>query len=121
MNSDQALQSFWSSFGWKAYDENTVPEDAELPRITYEVAKAEFEQTVPCSASLWIKSLSWEAISLKATEIYESIGLGGKLLKIDGGYIWVRRSSPYSQRMGDSDDTIRRIVINTELEYFIPN
>ena len=31
MDKFQAQQSFWSSFGLTAYDENTVPDDAEYP------------------------------------------------------------------------------------------
>ena len=35
MNKIQALDSFWNSFGLRAYDSMSVPDDAELPRITY--------------------------------------------------------------------------------------
>ena len=37
MDKAQALHSFWSGFGLTAYDENTVPDGAQLPYITYEV------------------------------------------------------------------------------------
>ena len=35
MDKQQAIHGFWSSFGITAYDENSVPDDAELPYITY--------------------------------------------------------------------------------------
>lgn len=121
MNSSQALHSFWSGFGWKAYDENTVPDDKDnpvMPRITYEVAKAEFEYPITLSASLWVLSRSWEGISLKADEIFDYIGLGGKYIKYDDGYIWIRRGVPFYQRMADENSDIRRIYINIDVEYF---
>ena len=37
MDKYQAINEFWNRFGVMAYDENTVPDDAELPYITYGV------------------------------------------------------------------------------------
>jgi hypothetical protein len=32
--------------------------------------------------------------------------------------VWIYRGSPFSQRMSDVDDTVRRIIINITVEYF---
>lgn len=120
-NPAQALHQFWSSFGWKAYDATTVPSEdfePETPRITYDVVYSEFESPVTMSASLWDEGYSWENISEKANEIYDEIGLGGKLLTYDDGKIWIKRGTPFSQRMSDEEDTVRRIYLNIEAEYF---
>lgn len=117
----QALHDFWSGFGWKAYDEATVPSgdfSPEMPRITYSVGFDEFLSAVSLSASLWVRSYSWEDITKKANQIYEYIGLGGRVIKYDDGYIWIKRGHPFSQRMSDEDDMIRRIYINIEAEFF---
>lgn len=118
MNKNEALHNFWSSFGIPAYDENTVPDDAPLPRLTYSVSVSEFDDPVSNSASIWYRTRSWEAITLKAEEIYDTIGLGGLIVNYDGGKIWIKRGSPFYQRMSDEDDTIRRIYINIETEFF---
>ena len=121
MDSAQALQEFWSSFGWKAYDSTTVPSkdyNPPLPRITYDVVFGEFESPVIMTASLWDRGYSWEAISKKADDIYEYIGLGGRLLNYDDGKIWIKRGNPFAQRMSDEDDTVRRIYLNIDAEYF---
>lgn len=121
MDSAQALHQFWSRFGWKAYDKATVPSEAfepEMPRITYDVAKSEFLSDISLSASLWDRSYSWDAISKKADEIYNYIGLGGRIIHYDDGDIWIKRGSPFMQRMTDEDDTVRRIYINVDVEYF---
>lgn len=117
MTKEQAIHSFWSGFVWKAYDENTVPNDATLPRITYNFSFAEFNSPVLMSASVWDKSTSWASVTDKADELYDSIGLGGKITRYDDGYIWIKRGVPFAQRMSDEDDTIRRIYINIEVEY----
>ena len=121
MDKEQALQAFWSRFGWEAFDENTVPDGAMEKTggkyITYTVAVNEFEATAALTASLWMRSRSWTEISAKSEEIFGHIGWGGRMVPFDGGRIWIRRGTPFAQRMGDSDDSIRRIYINIEAEY----
>ena len=121
MDAEQAIHSFWSSFGLTAYDENTVPDNADLPRITYSLSKAYFDEPVMLSASLWYKSTSWAEILQKVGQIGYTIGLGGKVLITDDGYIWLKRGVPFAQRMSDEDDSIRRIYLNIEVEYFTSN
>lgn len=121
MDSMQALHVFWSSFGLKAYDENTVPDDAMTLNggkyLTYAASVGYFDALVTLSASLWYKSTSWAEITQKAEEIGAVIGYGGKLIAFDGGHIWIQRGTPFAQRMSDEDDTIRRIYINLSTEF----
>lgn len=120
MDKAQAIHNFWSSFGWKAYDDSTVPAsdfEPTMPRITYEVAISELNYPITITASLWSRSFSWEDISKKAEEIYEYIGMGGTLIPYDGGAIWLTRSAPFAQRLADDDDTIRRIMLTVNAEF----
>lgn len=121
MNKEQALHQFWSSFGLTAYDENTVPDNALTVNggkyLTYNVATASLDEPTPLYANLWYKSSSWAEITAKANEMSEAIGRGGAIVPFDGGYIWICRGVPFSQRMPDEDDTIRRIYINVMAEY----
>lgn len=118
---EQALHQFWSSFGWAARDENTVPDDAmtryDGHYITYAVATSSLDEPIPLSASLWCKDTSWTSITNKAEEISRALGIGGKLVRFDGGYLWLCRGTPFTQRMPDEDDTIRRVYINVMAEY----
>ena len=121
MDKEQALHQFWSSFGLTAYDENTVPDDAMTTNkgkyLTYNVATAALGEPTPLYANLWYKSSSWAEITVKANEMAEAIGRGGSIVPFDGGKIWICRGTPFSQRMSDEDDTIRRIYINVMAEY----
>ena len=116
MNKAQTINSFWNSFKIPAYDMYSVPTDAQMPYITYEYAEDNLDNAVMLSASIWYKSTSWLAVSGKAAEIAESIG-NGKILKTDEGYIYITRGTPFIQRLPDTDDTIRRIHINLQVEY----
>lgn len=122
MNKVQAYQSFWESFGLTAYDENTVPDDAMAVNngkyITYEMADGEFNSTLALTASLWYKGYSWAEITEKELAISHEISRGGKLVPCDGGAIWIKKGTPWAQRMPDtSSDSIRRIVLNVEVEF----
>lgn len=123
MTKEQALHSFWSSFGLTAYDENTVPDDATLPYLTYSVSVGDYGSSVTMPASLWYRSQSWKDITEKANEIGNHIGLGGKIVRHDDGVLWIKRASTFAQRMGagstdaDRDSSIRRIVLNIVVDY----
>lgn len=118
MNKEQTLHSFWSSFGLKAYDELSVPDDAALPYITYEVRTDSFGNAVALSASIWYRSTSWAEVTAKEHEVYERIGRGGVIVDYDGGALWIQRGAPWAHRLNDpSDEMIRRIALNTSVEY----
>ena len=118
MTKAAAIYQFWSSFGLTAYEENTVPEDAAFPYVTYQLVTDSFDREVAATASLWYRGESWTAINAKAEEISAHIGLGGKIIKCDGGRIWIKRGQPFAQNMGDeSDDLIKRKYLNITAEF----
>lgn len=122
MTKAAAIYQFWSSFGLTAYEENTVPEDAAFPYITYQLVTDSFDREVAATASLWYRGESWTAINAKTEEISAHIGLGGKIIKCDGGRIWIKRGQPFAQNMGDeSDDLIKRKYLNLTFEFMTAN
>lgn len=115
MDKWQAQQSYWESFGLDAYDVNTVPDDAQMPYITYEAAGGSLNGVISVTASLWYRSNSWVAISQKQTEMSKTMD---RQIKIDGGYMKVRKSEIEAQRMDEPGDRlVRRIVLNVEIEF----
>ena len=118
MTKEAALHQFFNSF-LPAYEENTVPDWAEMPYITYSLVTGDIlsgENRLSCS--LWYMDNSWTAINEKTREIGEKIGLGGTTLKCDGGVIWLKKGAPFAQSMGDAnDDMIRRKYINITAEF----
>ena len=126
MDKAQALHSFWSSFGLPAIDEQSAYDDGTLeqlgiafPYISYETATDYLDGPVMLGADLWYKSTSWADITRKADAIGDYIGLGGKVIRYQGGGLWVCRSTPFAQRMAEDTwaDNIRRIHINIQAEF----
>ena len=118
MTKAAAIYQFWNSFGLTAYEENTVPTDADFPYITYQLVTDSFDREIPLTASLWYRSESWTAINAKTEEISQEISRGGKILSCDGGAIWLKRGQPFAQNMGDeSDDLIKRKYLNITAEF----
>lgn len=119
MLNEQEYNAFWNSFGLKAYDENTVPDNASLPYITYEYAENGFDDgEIALTANLWDGGKSWEYISKIADNIKHTIGYFGKIIRTDEGYIVINRRSPFAQRMSDPNDNIRRVLIGVSVEFY---
>lgn len=119
MDAEQAIHAFWSSFGLTAYDENSVPDDAQLPYITYSISFDSFDYAVGLSASIWYQTTSWQSPTEKIHEIEQAIKNGGTMLPTDNGAVWIRKASPFYQRVGNVDTSIKRVYINVTAEYVI--
>lgn len=118
MNKIQTLHMFWNSFGIPAYDENSVPDKAAFPYLTYEVSSDGFGNQIAQTSSLWYRSSSWTDITMKEEQIAEFIGRGGVMVAYEDGSMWIQKASPWAQRMNDpSDELIRRIVLNVTIEF----
>lgn len=119
MNKEQAIQKLWSSFGIPAYDEQTVPDNAKMPYITYQVATDSIDQVVNLSASIWYRSSSWKDVSNKCDEIARYLAEQGfAKIELDNGYVWFVKGTPFARRMSDpEDDMIRRIYLNVQAEF----
>ena len=118
MTKAAAIYQFWSGFGLTAYEENTVPEDAVFPYITYQLVTDSFDREVTATASLWYRGESWTDINAKTEEISQTISRGGKIIACDGGAIWMKRGQPFAQNMGDeSDGLIKRKYLNITAEF----
>ena len=115
----QALHAFWSSFDLPAYDQNSVPDNAVMPYITYEAFASGFEDPITISASIWYRSSSWEDISKKADKVFERLE-NYVLQPSDDGYLFIVKGSPFAQRLSEpNDEMVRRIYINIMVEFLM--
>ena len=114
---EAALYTFWSGFTIPAYEENTIPDEATLPYITYQVVTDNFLDEVQMSASIWYRSDSWVACNAKAKEVATEL-YNGVLLECEDGLLWLKQGTPFAQNMtDDSDRTIKRKYLNVTAEY----
>lgn len=119
MTKEAALHQFFNSFGIPFYPASSVPEDSVFPWGTYELITSAWEGgDVGLTVNLWYYTTDEAPPNAKARELSESIGRGGKMLKCDGGYIWLKRGSPWCQSLtDDTDPVIKRRYINVTAEY----
>lgn len=117
MNREQALNNFWNSFGVKAYDENTVPDEVPDKHITYDLVVNGFGYPTAINISIYDRSTSWKSVTDILELIEARIKNGGCTITSDNGMIWLKEGTPFAQRFGENDDTIRRIIVNIEVEY----
>ena len=117
MTIGQALYAFFSDFDIPAYPLTSVPKDAQMPYITFSTAVSEFETETMLEANVWYKTSSESIPNAKAEEIARAIGRAGVFLKIDGGYIWLKKGSPFWQSIPDEDNSIKRRYFNIVAEY----
>lgn len=113
----QAIYNFWASFGLPAYEENSVPDEATLPYITYEYASDSIGSEVLLTASIWERSTSWTYLNTLEEQISERLA-GSKTLKCDGGGIILWRGTPFAQRMSDeTSKDVKRILLQVRAEF----
>lgn len=121
MTKAAAIYQFWAGFGLPAYEENAVPTGIgapSFPYITYQLITDDFGNDVLMTASAWYRDSSWVSANAKAEEVGVAIGRGGKIISCDNGAIWIKKGSPFAQRMGDESDTlIKRIYFNISAEF----
>ena len=123
MTKAAALQQFFESFGIPAYAASSVPDDAVFPWLTYELITSAWEGgEIGMTINLWYYTTKESIPNSKAQEISTAIGVGGKVIRCDGGYIWLKRGTPWCQSLYDnSDSMIKRRYINISVEYLTEN
>ena len=117
MNKQQAYNAFWSGFGIPAYEENTVPEGAVLPYITYQVITDDLTGVVMPTASIWDRSTSWKKVDDLSEYIAYKISTMNTV-KLDHGRMFISKGFPFAQHMSeDGDSAIRRVVLNIAVQF----
>ena len=119
MTKTQALHQFWNSFGLVAYEENSVPDNAKFPYITYSNEMDNMDNICLLIGNLWYRTDSWKAILDKSNEIARYIKEHGFVtIPFDEGYLYITGGTPFAQTMNEpSDYKIKRIYININVEY----
>ena len=120
------LQTFYGSFGLRAYPEQSVPDrdengnELEPPYITYSVAVPDWRSgNMLHHARVYWRSYSLSEVSAKADEIAARIGEGITLSSQDG-YITLAPGQPFMQyQPTDEMDEIKIVYINMEMGGYI--
>ena len=120
MKAMQALYGFFSGFGIPAYAENTIPENAVLPYITYPQKEPQWNKQTSFYVNVYYrhKTSNYDCLA-KADEIVEAIGEGVRL-PFDDGLVVLWPDTPLIQAMEPNKD-VRRAYINLAINaYHMP-
>ena len=91
-----ALYTFFSSFGLPAYVENTVPDNAALPYITYQLREPAPGERSSLTARVWYLDTSLKAITQKVDEIKNALRNGASL-PVETGAVWLWADNNFCQ------------------------
>lgn len=113
-----AMQRFLESFGIPVYGETSVPDEASFPYITYVMNWSSwFGERATVEVDLWYRGFGEKPANDKADEIAKAL-VGGVMLPVDGGAMWVNAGDPFCQCMGDPEDAqIRRRYIILTVDF----
>lgn len=120
MTPEAAIYQFFNGFEIPAYASSSVPSNAPFPYITYELVMGswgDIEANMP--VNVWYRTDSESLPNAKVRELSKAIGLGGVTLPCDGGNIWLKRGSPWSQAVTveGEDEHIKRRYVNVNIEF----
>lgn len=115
MNAFQrALWAFWRGISvdgetYPAWLQGQVPDDAQFPYITFDVAKAAAFGISPLSATFWTKAEAGESNNALRAAFFNAASLAvpecGVRLEWDGGFCLIHRSSgDFLSVMTDEED-----------------
>ena len=111
-----ALKTFFSGFGLPAYAVGSVPENVQLPYITYSVNVPEWNRKASVYAQVWDRTKSNAGIIAKADQITQAIGDAGTRIPFEGGYLVIWPETPLVQIMVDGD--FRSAYINLSINSY---
>lgn len=119
MTKEEALYQFFNGFGIPAYPATAVPPDAVFPWITYDVTTGSWRDgEVSLTVNIWYYTSDEAEPTAKARELEAAIPDGGVPVGCDGGFVWLKRGSPWCQNLtDDTDSNIKRRYINVSAEY----
>mgnify|MGYP006873224071 CR=1 FL=1 len=116
-NTAQALYGFWSSFGLPAYTTGTVPDEAEVPYITYSLTETEPLEPLTHYAQVWYRTTSNTELLNKVDQILAAFtGKGIVKLPCEGGYVVLR--APTVQWQTDENPENKYAYINMQINCY---
>lgn len=100
LNTAKTLKTFFSGFGLPAYTLTSVPEEVELPYITYPLIEPEWNEQASFYCQVWYPQNRLEDLLKKADLIVQNVGEMRKI-KMDEGYLVLYPSTPLIQILTD--------------------
>ena len=110
LNTAAALKTFFSGFDLPAYTLESVPENVELPYITYPLTEPEWNEQANFYCQIWYRKNNLGALLAKADQIVAAIGTMKKFA-LPYGWLVIYPSTPLVQILTDEDSQSAYIML----------
>ena len=110
-----ALKTFFSGFELPAYTVDSVPDDVQLPYISYSLSVPEWNQKATMYAQVWDRSTSNAGIIQVADQITAAVR-DGAIIPMEDGYLVNWPESPLTQILVQDD--YRSVYINLSINAY---
>ena len=100
LNVSETLKSFFASFDLPAYTLSSVPDEVDLPYITFPLLEPEWNQQSSFYCQIWYPKNRLEQLLTKADEVAKAIA-HGKRFNLPEGYLVLYPASPLIQTITD--------------------
>lgn len=118
INTAATLKSYFGSFGIPAYTLESVPDEVELPYITFPLTEPEWNQQANFYCQVWYRKNRLADLLAKADAIVADIGTMKKFEQ-EGGYLVLYPSTPLIHIL--TDEYSQSAYINLSLNaYHLP-
>ena len=98
----KTLKEFVGGFGLPAYATDSIPDDVELPYLTYPVVEPEWNRQASFYIQGWFKTTDFTPVLEKADQIVREIG-PGIIIGMDEGSLVIYPETPLVQTLTDGD------------------
>lgn len=116
----KALKTYFSSFGLPAYQQDSVPDDVDLPYITYPLKEPEWNQQTTFYVIVWYRSTGYQDLLTTVDAILADIG-EGRIINLEGGYLVLYPDSTLVQEYNDEDGKAKGMYISLAMNsYHMP-
>lgn len=118
MTKDKVLYRWFNQF-MTAYPSTSVPKDIQFPYLTYDLTLDNWlGGEVGLTVQMWFHTENEAKPNAAAEELSRAIGMGGVVLPCDGGYIWLKRGTPWCVAATDqANPSVKLRQINVTAEY----
>lgn len=116
----KTLKTFVGSFKLPAYATMSIPNDVQLPYLTYPLVEPEWNQKATFYIQGWYKTTSYAEMMEKCDEIIREIGTG-IIINTENGYMVIYPETPLVQFLNDESNGTKSFYINLSINsYHMP-
>lgn len=101
------------------YPNDAVPDDVSYPYATIEPRIGYWDDgDVLVQLQVWCRTTTELEPNAYVRKLAEHVGYGGTALPCDGGWVWIKRGTPWSVVVqSEHDDAVKRRIINLTIEF----